>query len=115
MCPAALPTHLPDNFLQGTTHRAPVEPAAMLWLIQRDFLEGKTVQAMLREALAPQHNALDDPDIAQAGRASFRVSSRAFDGWARSAASCTWTLRGHALCSHPCLSHCNGAAAAAGS
>ena len=37
----------------------------MLWLIQRDFLEGKTVQAMVREALAPQDNALNDPDIAQ--------------------------------------------------
>ena len=44
---------------------APVDPANMLWLIQRDFLEGKTVQAMVKEALAPQDNALNDPDIAQ--------------------------------------------------
>ena len=50
--------------LQGDK-AAPVEPANMLWLIQRDFLEGKTVQAMVREALAPQDNALNDPDIAQ--------------------------------------------------
>lgn len=47
---------------------APVEPANMLWLIQRDFLEGKTVQAMVREALAPQDNALNDPDIAQVNK-----------------------------------------------
>ena len=54
----------PLCMLQGDK-AAPVEPANMLWLIQRDFLEGKTVQAMVREALAPQDNALNDPDIAQ--------------------------------------------------
>ncbi len=39
----------------------------MLWLIQRDFLEGKTVQQMVSEALAPVSNPSRDPDIAQVG------------------------------------------------
>jgi hypothetical protein len=38
----------------------------MLWLIQRDFLEGKTVQQMVAEALARVPNPSQDPDIAQA-------------------------------------------------
>ena len=42
-----------------------VEPANMLWLIQRDFLEGKTVAAMLAEALAVVPNPTRDPDIDQ--------------------------------------------------
>ena len=37
----------------------------MLWLIQRDFLEGKTVQDMVSEALLPVANPYDDQDIAQ--------------------------------------------------
>ena len=37
----------------------------MLWLIQRDFLEGKTVQAMVAEALLPVPNPFEDQDIAQ--------------------------------------------------
>lgn len=37
----------------------------MLWLIQRDFLEGKTVQAMVSEALQPVPNPEQDQDIAQ--------------------------------------------------
>ncbi len=37
----------------------------MLWLIQRDFLEGKTVQAMVSEALMPVANPYEDQDIAQ--------------------------------------------------
>ena len=37
----------------------------MLWLIQRDFLEGKTVQQMVSEALLPVANPFEDQDIAQ--------------------------------------------------
>lgn len=37
----------------------------MLWLIQRDFLEGKTVQSMVSEALQPVPNPYQDQDIAQ--------------------------------------------------
>ncbi len=37
----------------------------MLWLIQRDFLEGKTVQDMVSEALLPVANPYEDQDIAQ--------------------------------------------------
>ena len=42
-----------------------VEPGNMLWLIQRDFLEGKTVDAMVKEALAPVTNPHADHDISQ--------------------------------------------------
>ena len=45
-----------------------VEPANMLWLIQRDFLEGKTVAAMLADALAAVPNPTRDPDIDQVAR-----------------------------------------------
>ncbi len=37
----------------------------MLWLIQRDFLQGKTVGAMVAEALASQPNPHGDKDIDQ--------------------------------------------------
>ena len=37
----------------------------MLWLIQRDFLQGKTVQDMVTEALLPVANPYEDQDIAQ--------------------------------------------------
>ena len=40
----------------------------MLWLIQRDFLEGKTVQQMVSEALLPVANPHEDADIAQVCR-----------------------------------------------
>ena len=39
----------------------------MLWLIQRDFLEGKSVEAMVKESLAPVANPHGDRDISQAG------------------------------------------------
>lgn len=39
-------------------------PAAMLWLIQRDFLGGKSVQEMLAEALAEVPNPGADPEVA---------------------------------------------------
>jgi len=51
--------------MQGGSAGA-LEPANMLWLIQRDFLEGKTVAAMLAEALATVPNPTHDPDIDQA-------------------------------------------------
>ncbi|MCJ1422123.1 hypothetical protein MMC29_000002 [Sticta canariensis] len=58
--------------------RAPLAPATMLWLIQRDFLEGKTVQAMVKEALEPVSNPDRDPDIDQVNqiRASLAVMAR---------------------------------------
>lgn len=37
----------------------------MLWLIQRDFLQGKTVSAMVADALAQQPNPHGDGDIQQ--------------------------------------------------
>lgn len=46
--------------------RAPVDAPNMLWLIQRDFLEGKSVQQSVIEALARVPNPSRDPDIAQA-------------------------------------------------
>ncbi|CAI5494657.1 unnamed protein product [Closterium sp. Naga37s-1] len=40
-------------------------PAKLLWLIQRDFLEGKTVQEMVRGALQPVPNPEGDKDVEQ--------------------------------------------------
>lgn len=45
--------------------KAPVEAPNMLWLIQRDFLEGKTVQLMVSEALSQVPNPTRSMDIAQ--------------------------------------------------
>ena len=42
-----------------------MEAPNMLWLIQRDFLEGKTVQQMVSEALSAVPNPSRNPDIAQ--------------------------------------------------
>ena len=42
-----------------------VEPGNMLWLIQRDFLEGKSVEVMVKESLAPVANPHGDRDITQ--------------------------------------------------
>ncbi|GMH33914.1 hypothetical protein BSKO_01748 [Bryopsis sp. KO-2023] len=52
----------------GRMDRMPVEPGNMLWLIQRDFLEGKTVDQMVKDALAPVENAYGDKDISQVNR-----------------------------------------------
>lgn len=52
----------------GGKGKAPVDPPNMLWLIQRDFLEGKTVQQMVSEALARVPNPSNDPDIGQVCR-----------------------------------------------
>ena len=43
----------------------PLEAANMLWLIQRDFLQGASVQAMVSEALQTVANPGRDPDIEQ--------------------------------------------------
>lgn len=51
--------------VQGGGGSSPVEAGNMLWLIQRDFLEGKTVQQMVSEALLPVANPFEDQDIAQ--------------------------------------------------
>jgi hypothetical protein len=40
----------------------------MLWLIQRDFLQGKSVQSLVDEALAPVENPHKDKDIAALNR-----------------------------------------------
>ena len=53
--------------LQGKGN-GPLESANMLWLIQRDFLQGKTVQAMVAEALQPVANPGHDTDIEQVQR-----------------------------------------------
>ncbi|KAK3036890.1 hypothetical protein RJ639_031508 [Escallonia herrerae] len=41
------------------------EPAKLLWLIQRDFLQGKSVQEMIDEALQHVPNSDGDKNIAQ--------------------------------------------------
>ncbi|KNA19971.1 hypothetical protein SOVF_056590 [Spinacia oleracea] len=41
------------------------EPAKLLWLIQRDFLQGKSVQEMVNDALQRIPNLNDDKDIEQ--------------------------------------------------
>lgn len=44
---------------------SPMEAANMLWLIQRDFLEGQSVQQMVDTALKPVPNPNKDGDIEQ--------------------------------------------------
>lgn len=41
----------------------PVQPGSMLWLIQRDFLEGKSVQQLVKDALAPVPNPSHDMEL----------------------------------------------------
>lgn len=43
-----------------------LEAANMLWLIQRDFLEGTSVQQMVKAALEPVNNPKKDADIEEA-------------------------------------------------
>ena len=59
--------------MQGGGGSSPVEPGNMLWLIQRDFLEGKTVQDMVSEALQPVANPYEDQDIAQVSYAAVHM------------------------------------------
>jgi len=62
--------------VQGGGGSSPVEPGNMLWLIQRDFLEGKTVQDMVSEALLPVANPYEDQDIAQVNTLDFEGSNK---------------------------------------
>eukprot|EP00877_Chromochloris_zofingiensis_P014120 jgi/Chrzof1/8962/Cz03g31040.t1 len=50
-----------DNY-QGS-QGVPVQPGSMLWLIQRDFLEGKSVQQLVKDALAPVPNPSHDMEL----------------------------------------------------
>ena len=54
-----------------------MEAPNMLWLIQRDFLEGKTVQQMVSEALSAVPNPSRNPDIAQVSHTLRGCSSAA--------------------------------------
>lgn len=42
-----------------------IDPASMIWLIQRDFLEGDSLQQTLMKALQPVENPQGDPGLAQ--------------------------------------------------
>lgn len=55
--------------------RLPVEPGNMLWLIQRDFLQGKSVDEMLWDALQPVTNPKGDKDIDQLNRIRSSLSA----------------------------------------
>lgn len=61
---------------QATTAAAaqPLQPANLLWLIQRDFLRGSSVQQMVREALEDVPNPSGDKHVAEVNdvRASLR-------------------------------------------
>uniref|UniRef100_A0A1D1ZYE9 GB1/RHD3-type G domain-containing protein n=1 Tax=Auxenochlorella protothecoides TaxID=3075 RepID=A0A1D1ZYE9_AUXPR len=52
-----------------------LEPGAMLWLIQRDFLQGDSLEETLAAALAPVPNPARDPGLTQLNR--IRVSLHA--------------------------------------
>jgi hypothetical protein len=53
----------------------PLQPGSMLWLIQRDFLQGKTVQQLVGEALAPEHNPQHDKDITELNKIRASLST----------------------------------------
>ncbi|KAG6484774.1 hypothetical protein ZIOFF_053299 [Zingiber officinale] len=53
-------------FIQGQD--VAFEPAKLLWLIQRDFLQGKSVQEMVNEALQLVPNSSGDKNIDQVNR-----------------------------------------------
>ncbi|KAG0564101.1 hypothetical protein KC19_8G082700 [Ceratodon purpureus] len=60
---------LADEFYGRVKGRESIlEPAQLLWLIQRDFLEGKTVQTMVEEALHTVPNPQGNKDIFQVNR-----------------------------------------------
>ena len=52
----------------GRRRRRRVAPPALLWLVQRDFLEGGSVDAYLREALKPADNPADDEHVGRLNR-----------------------------------------------
>lgn len=47
----------------------------MLWVIQRDFLQGKTVQQLVADALAPVTNPQNDKAIAETNRIRASLTS----------------------------------------
>jgi hypothetical protein len=53
----------------------PLQPGSMLWLIQRDFLQGKTVQQLVGEALAPVPNPQHDKDITELNKIRASLST----------------------------------------
>ncbi|KAF6248953.1 guanylate-binding protein [Scenedesmus sp. NREL 46B-D3] len=61
----------------------PVEPGSMLWVIQRDFLQGKSVQQLVTDALAPVPNPHKDQAIAETNniRASLASIARNSTGF----------------------------------
>lgn len=61
----------------------PVEPGSMLWVIQRDFLQGKSVQQLVNDALAPVPNPSNDKAIADTNaiRASLTSIARNSTGY----------------------------------
>lgn len=61
----------------------PVEPGSMLWVIQRDFLQGKSVQQLVDDALAPVPNPSNDKAIADTNtiRASLTSIARNSTGY----------------------------------
>eukprot|EP00882_Tetradesmus_deserticola_P022407 GHRQ01024311.1.p1 GENE.GHRQ01024311.1~~GHRQ01024311.1.p1 ORF type:complete len:488 (+),score=152.10 GHRQ01024311.1:293-1756(+) len=61
----------------------PVEPGSMLWVIQRDFLQGKSVQQLVADALAPVPNPHKDKAIADTNhiRASLASIARNSTGF----------------------------------
>lgn len=61
------PSHIRADFCHPhlqTATAVPVEPGSMLWVIQRDFLQGKSVQQLVKDALAPVPNPNKDKAIA---------------------------------------------------
>ena len=52
----------------------------MLWLIQRDFLEGTTVQQMVKAALEPVDNPNRDADIEEVSSIG-GLYAESFDMW----------------------------------
>ncbi|KAJ9187639.1 hypothetical protein P3X46_003068 [Hevea brasiliensis] len=62
---------LADNYMENRVKGQDFafEPVKLLWLVQRDFLQGKSVQEMLNEALqrVPNNDALHEGEIPSTG------------------------------------------------
>lgn len=52
----------------GANHDTPIRPGSMIWLIQRDFLQGATLKKTLQQALKQVPNPHKDPAITQLNR-----------------------------------------------
>lgn len=59
------------------THRGGFEPPKLLWLVQRDFLQGQSVQANVEDALRPLPNSEKSPDIEHSNRVREALKSMA--------------------------------------